>query len=1046
MNDAEEHLLTVFSAALECGSAAERQAYLDRACADDPPLRQRVEALLRSHDRAGGFLGRVPGPAETAGDAPSEATGLAAEPAASAVIAGRYKLLERIGEGGMGEVHLAQQTEPIRRLVAVKLIKPGMDSRQVLARFEAERQALALMDHPNIAKVLDAGTTGEVAGGGWRVAGRDENEALSPSTRHAPPATPSGRPYFVMELVKGTPITRYCDENRLTPRERLELFLPVCQAVQHAHQKGVIHRDLKPSNVLVAPHDGRPVVKVIDFGIAKAVGQPLTDRTLVTGLGAVVGTPEYMSPEQAELNNLDIDTRSDIYGLGVLLYELLTGTTPLTNRRVKEAALLEILRVIREEEPPRPSARLSTTLELPSIAAVRGVEPARLSRLVRGELDWIVMKALEKDRNRRYETANGFAMDVQRYLADEPVQACPPSVGYKLRKFLRRNKGPVLAAAVFVLLLAAGIVGTTTALVRALAAERRARTERDEKEEARRQTRQALNTMTDEVLEDLLGRQPQLTEEHRAFLKKVLAYHAEFAAAKADDPVGRQGRAQGYSRVGLLHQRLGEYQDAETAYREALAVSDRLAKDFPDQLDFRRDLAASYGNLGNLLSLTGRPKEAEAAYRDALGVHRQLVAAAPDRPDLRQVRAKCQLNLGILLSDMGRPEEAAAAYRDALALLTQLAAELPHRADIRQELALGHLNLGIVFSDTNQPELAEAANRDALALFEKLVAEFPHRSDFRQDLATSHSNLGVLLRRTGRLEAAEAAYRHALDVRRKLAADFPHRPDVRNDLAASHNTMGNLLRATSRLEKAEVEFRDALALQKQLAAEFAQRPEFRRALAWSDSNLASLLRDTGRLKDAEAAFADALAIQQKLVADFQTVPDYHNDLASTLGNLAGLRTQRGDFAAAGALLDQALTHHQTALKANPQNPFYRDIYRNYLEKLAENRVGSGDHARAAAAADELAKIGCDPPGDTYNAACIVGCCVTLAEKDARLGEARRKELAQSYADRAMALLRQAVARGFKDTAHVKNDSQLEPLRAREDFKKLLADLEGKSKE
>jgi serine/threonine protein kinase/WD40 repeat protein len=338
---------------------------------------------------------------------------------------GPYKLIDPIGEGGMGTVWMAQQTEPVKRLVAVKLIKAGMDSKQVIARFEAERQALALMDHPNIARVLDAGTTD------------------------------AGRPYFVMDLVKGVSITKYCDEHHLTPRQRLELCVPVCQAIQHAHTKGIIHRDLKPSNVLVALYDGRPVPKVIDFGVAKAAGQPLTDRTLVTGFGAIVGTLEYMSPEQAEINQLDIDTRSDIYSLGVLLYELLTGSTPFTKKDLEKAGMLEMLRVIREQEPSRPSTKLSTADGLPTLAANRGTEPAKL---VRGELDWIVMKALEKDRNRRYETANGFAMDVQRYLADEPVQACPPSVGYRLRKFARRNRMALVMGSVILVALLTSVV------------------------------------------------------------------------------------------------------------------------------------------------------------------------------------------------------------------------------------------------------------------------------------------------------------------------------------------------------------------------------------------------------------------------------------------------------------------------------------------------------------------------------------------------------------------------------------------------------------
>jgi serine/threonine protein kinase len=424
MNAEFRRVKEIFLAAVEKVEPAERDAYLRAACGQDEDLRRRVDALLAKHAQAGSFLeSPAPGPVATVDEPPSSER--------PGTVIGPYKLLEQIGEGGMGTVWMAQQTEPVKRLVAVKLIKAGMDTRQVIARFEAERQALALMDHPSIAKVLDGGTSG------------------------------AGRPYFVMDLVKGVSITRYCDEHRLTPRQRLELFLPVCQAVQHAHQKGIIHRDLKPSNVLVALYDGKPVPKVIDFGVAKAAGQTLTDKTLVTGFGTIVGTLEYMSPEQAEINQLDIDTRSDIYSLGVLLYELLTGSTPLESKQLKQAAMLEVLRLIREEEAPRPSTRLSTMAELPAVAANRGLEPNQLSGLLRGELDWIVMKALDKDRNRRYETANGLARDVQRYLADEPVQACPPSAVYRFRKFARRNKALVTAATVVaVTLLMAGAVVT----------------------------------------------------------------------------------------------------------------------------------------------------------------------------------------------------------------------------------------------------------------------------------------------------------------------------------------------------------------------------------------------------------------------------------------------------------------------------------------------------------------------------------------------------------------------------------------------------------
>jgi serine/threonine protein kinase/WD40 repeat protein len=402
-------LEAVFFAALEKGWPQERAAYLDEACAGDPDLRRRVEKMLAAQARAGSFLEQPAASPVATVDEPAVTEG-------PGTAVGPYKLLEPIGEGGFGVVFLAEQQQPVRRKVALKVLKPGMDTRQVVARFEAERQALAIMDHPNIAKVHDGG------------------------------ATASGRPYFVMELVKGVPITDFCDQNQVPVRERLELFLSVCQAVQHAHQKGVIHRDLKPSNVLVSRHDTTPVVKVIDFGVAKALGQALTDKTVFTGLAQMIGTPLYMSPEQAGMSDLDVDTRSDVYSLGVLLYELLTGTTPFDRERLRAAGYDELRRIIREEEPPRPSTRLSTLGQAATtLSAQRQSDPKRLSQLFRGELDWIVMKALEKDRNRRYESASAFAADVQRYLHDEPVLACPPSAPYRLKKLLRRNKRAILA-------------------------------------------------------------------------------------------------------------------------------------------------------------------------------------------------------------------------------------------------------------------------------------------------------------------------------------------------------------------------------------------------------------------------------------------------------------------------------------------------------------------------------------------------------------------------------------------------------------------------
>jgi serine/threonine protein kinase len=558
-----ERLKEIFTRALSIRARGERDSYLAGACHGDPALREQVESLLAAAERAGDFLeGTVRvGP----GDGPLERPGS---------VIGRYKLLQEIGHGGFGVVYMAEQVEPVQRKVALKIIKAGMDTREVIARFEAERQALALMDHPNIARVLDAG------------------------------ATETGRPYFVMELVRGIPITEYCDKERLPNPERLRLFVKVCHAVQHAHQKGIIHRDLKPGNVLVAVHDGEAVPKVIDFGVAKAIGAKLTEKTLFTGFHEMIGTPAYMSPEQAELSGLDIDTRSDIYSLGVLLYELLAGAPPFDLDAFRRAAFDEVRRMIVEDEPPKPSTRIQSLGEkLPDVARCRHVDPAALVRLVRGDLDWIVMKALEKDRRRRYDTPDALADDVARHLNNEPVAAAAPSTAYALRKFVRRHRAGIAFSAALAVLLVAGTVVSTWQAVRATRAERAQASLRLRAEAREKISRAVLAAQTGD---------PEGAEELLKSIPPLLARLEPEDAAAIHAGLGRWRGGRGeWSEAIASYRKVIEAKPDDFGGYDWLAPLLVQAGDAAGYEELRREMVARFGD-------TGDPLIAERLVKDCL--------------------------------------------------------------------------------------------------------------------------------------------------------------------------------------------------------------------------------------------------------------------------------------------------------------------------------------------------------------------------------------------------------------------------------------------
>ena len=1006
-------LETMFFECLRMDKPAERAAYLAQACAGDAELLRRLQKMLDAHDS--NFLEQAAYLPDPVAAAP-----LAADGAGQCI--GAFRLVEQLGEGGMGTVWRAAQLEPVQRQVALKLIKAGMDSQQVIARFEAERQALALMDHPNIARVLDGGTDGR------------------------------GRPFFAMDLFEGVPITKYCDEQRLALRQRLELFIPVCEAIQHAHQKGVIHRDIKPSNVLVAMQHGRVVPKVIDFGIAKAVKPKLTDHTALTQHGGFVGTFEYMSPEQAARSALGVDTRSDIYSLGVLLYELLTGTTPLSRQRLEQSSYSDILRAITDEETPKPSTRLgesSTTIA--TISARRCLGPARLVGMVRGDLDWIVMKALEKDRNRRYATAVELAQDVQRFLAHDPVLACPPSAAYRLRKFARKHRTKLQVAALFLVLM----VGATVVSVwLAIAAKR----ESDDKELARAEataaTTQALDALaalTDGMFERLLARQVQLTAKDREYLRAVLTRYERFAALKGDSEESRAIRAEGAFRVGLLHLRLQERDAAHDAFRTALAGYTQLGQQFPQQAKYRLCAAKACTNLSIVLHERGHWEDAAAMERCSLETSAQLAAEFPDEPEYLHSVAGSHLNLATLWQNQGLVDRALLEVRQARAMLERLAQSHPD-PERQRELAMCLGNLGSTLRRQGDKPEAVAAYRRALELVTTLVHDVPDNADYRQERARCHNNLGTALMENGDAAAAQEQVMEALRQQIALAADFPTVPSYRVELARSHSNLGVFLHGVD-ATASETHFRAAQAIQERLVADFPDVPSHAQDLASSHNGLGNLLLDAGKLDAGEAELLAAVRMREELAKAHPQVVPYAVELGGSYCNFGNaVLVQRQQPAESLAWYGKAVDRLTAVLAAQPDLATARAFLRNSYEGRYQALRLVGRIDEALLDVDRCLALCDGAPGPLVRLArfeVLIGADNerAMAELDRVIGEATTPDatlhhgvvvLCQAasgegapargtYCKRAMALLEQLLQRGYLRPAANRERLRNEPV-------------------
>ncbi len=947
---------------------------------------------------------------------------------------GRYRPVRLHARGGLGEVHVALDEELSREVALKRIRRPRAGDPDSRRRFLREAEITARLEHPGIVPVygLVRSGTGEPSYAMRLIQGETLEEAIA--RFHGTPPYPA-KPGEGMG-VRGRagdasdphphPLSRTAgrggkDFTSLAFRELLGRFVAACNAIAYAHSKGVLHRDLKPANIMLGEY-GETLV--VDWGLAKvietggaasvlgayaAVAQDGDDHTQT---GQALGTPAYMSPEQAAGRTKAVGPAADVYGLGATLYAILTGQPPL------EGTPVAILERVRQSKVPPPRA---------------------VNKDVPRPLEAVCRKAMALKPEDRYATPLALAADIERWLADEPVLAHREPATAQLARWGRRHKPWVAGVAGLLLTAVVALAGGLWAVNRE---RQQTVAERDQKELARRQAQRAFNKLTDETVERLMERLPQLTDADREFLREMLVQHQEFANAGGDSADARASIADAQFHVGLIRYKLGDVAGAEAAYRAAVDIQRQLAADFPAQPDYRADLARFHNSLGNVLAQTDRSAQAERAWRSARDIFQQLVAEVPDKPFYRHGLATCHNNLGThFVDDPDQRPLAVEAMTAAIRVLQSLVAEFPESHEYRSELAGSHANLGVVLCLLNRSREGEDAYRAAIVLQQKLVAEFPRQPEHASHLAKGLQNLSHVLQQTGRPREAEDALRTALALKARMAADFPGVPDYRHQLAHAHIAFGDLLRQTGRAQDAEDAYRAGLTVQQKLVADYPKESEYRSHLAQTHYSLGQRLRTAGQPQQAEDAFRASRDHFQRLADQHPDAPDYRSNLAITLDRLAESRIASGDHAAARQLLEQAQPHHLAALRVNPKKPGYRDPFNTHLGLVAETLLGIGDHEKAVRAAEELSRFEREPANDHYQASGFTARCASVVLKDDRLSEARRQELARTYADRAMSLMHRAVELGFKDAAKLKKDTALESLRTRDDFRKLVDELE-----